>query len=61
MEDKAAEIIYLGFLLPALFSLTLVIEGVYRVTKKEGGLFNILLGIVLLSGLTLFYIIALKK
>lgn len=55
MDQKSLEIIYLGFLLPGLFSLTLAAEGLYRISKHEEGFFTFALGILFLIGLALAY------
>lgn len=39
MEQKYLEIIYMGFLLPGLFALTLAAEGLYKISKHEEGFF----------------------
>lgn len=61
MDQKSLEIIYLGFLLPGLFSLTLVAEGIYKVTKHEEGFFTFALGILFLVGLGLAYLFLFNK
>lgn len=61
MDPNSVDILYLGFLLPVLFSITLVAEGIYRVYRKEGGVFNVILGILILLGLALFYVFISRK
>lgn len=61
MEQKSIEIIYLGFLLPGLFSLSLVAEGLYKISRHEEGFFTFALGILFLVGLGLSYIFLFKK
>ena len=61
MDPKSVEIIYLGFLLPGLFSLTLVAEGMYKISKKEEGFFTFALGLLFLIGLGLAYLFLFKK
>jgi len=56
MDQKSLEVIYLGFLLPGLFSLTLVAEGIYKISKHEEGFFTFALGILFLIGLGLAYL-----
>lgn len=56
MDQNKIEIIYLGFLLPGLFSLTLVAEGLYKISKHEEGFFTFALGILFLLGLGMGYI-----
>lgn len=57
MDQTKIEIIYLGFLLPGLFSLTLVAEGLYKISKHEEGFFTFALGILFLLGLGLGYVL----
>jgi len=52
---------YLGFLLPGLFSLTLVAEGLYKVSKHEDGFFTFALGTLFLVGLGLAYLFLMGK
>ncbi len=61
MDQKSLEIIYLGFLLPGLFSLTLVTEGIYKISRHEEGFFTFALGILFLIGLGLAYLLLFKK
>jgi hypothetical protein len=56
VDQNKIEIIYLGFLLPGLFSLTLVAEGLYKISKHEEGFFTFALGILFLLGLGMGYI-----
>jgi len=56
MSNQSLELIYLGFLLPGLFSLTLVAEGIYKISKHEEGFFTFALGILFLIGLGLAYL-----
>jgi hypothetical protein len=35
MDSKSPEFLYIAFILPCLFSLTLVGEGLYKTSKKE--------------------------
>jgi hypothetical protein len=60
MDNKSLEIIYLGFLLPGLFALSLVAEGIYKISKHEEGFFSFALGILFLVSLGLVYIFFLK-
>ncbi|PIS15931.1 hypothetical protein COT62_01050 [Candidatus Roizmanbacteria bacterium CG09_land_8_20_14_0_10_41_9] len=60
MDQKSLEIIYLGFLLPSLFALTLVAEGIYKISKHEEGFFTFALGTLFLLGLGLAYFFLLK-
>jgi hypothetical protein len=61
MDHKYLEIIYLGFLLPGLFSLTLVFEGIYKISKNEEGFFTFTLGMLFLVGLGLAYLFLLRQ
>ncbi|NMB84162.1 hypothetical protein GYA28_02630 [Candidatus Roizmanbacteria bacterium] len=61
MESKSIELIYLGFLLPGLFSLTLVTEGIYKIAKHEEGFFTFILGVIFLLGIALMYLILFNK
>jgi len=56
MAKQSLEIIYIGFLLPALFSLTLVFEGIYKTYQHEEGFFTFVLGILFLVSLVITYI-----
>jgi hypothetical protein len=53
MDTKSAELFYMMFILPGLFSLTLVGEGLYKISRKEEGFITFLLGLFFLVG-TLF-------
>ncbi len=57
MINYSQEIIYIGFLLPAIFSMTLVAEGIYKIHKHEEGLFTFLIGVVFIISLGIFYIL----
>lgn len=61
MDKTQLEIIYLGFLLPGLFSLTLVAEGLYKISKHEEGFFSFALGILFLISLILSYLLFFNK
>lgn len=61
MDNKSLEIIYLGFLLPGLFALSLIAEGIYKISKHEEGFFSFALGILFLVSLGLVYIFFLKQ
>lgn len=61
MEQRSLEIIYLGFLLPGLFSLTLVAEGIYKIYKHEEGFFTFALGILFLVGLGIAYLFMFRR
>lgn len=61
MDQKFLEMMYLGFLLPGLFSLTLIAEGLYKVSKHEDGFFTFALGTLFLVGLGLAYLFLMGK
>lgn len=61
LVQKSLEIIYLGFLLPGLFALTLAAEGIYKIYKHEEGFFTFALGILFLVGLGIAYMFLLKQ
>ncbi len=61
MDDKLLQIVYLGFLLPGLFALTLVAEGIYKISRREEGFFTFALGILFLVGLTIAYLFLFNK
>jgi len=61
MKNLSLEIIYLGVLLPGLFSLTLVAEGLYKISKHEEGFFTFVLGTLFLIGLSLAYLFIFKQ
>lgn len=55
MITSAPEFLYLGFVLPSLFAVTLVGEGIYKIIKHESGFFMFLLGILFLIGVMVSY------
>ena len=61
IETKFLELVYLIFLLPGLFSLTLVAEGIYNISRHEEGFFTFTLGILFLVGLTIAYLFLFNK
>ena len=61
MTEKFLDLIYLIFLLPGLFSLTLVAEGVYNISRREEGFFTFALGILFLTGLSIAYLFLFNK
>ncbi len=61
MRAYPMEIIYIGFFLPALFSITFFIEGAYKIYKHEDGVVTFCLGILFLIGLGVFYIFVMPK
>jgi hypothetical protein len=61
MNSQSLEIIYLGLLLPGLFSLSLIAEGIYKISKHEEGFFTFALGILFMIGLGLTYLLIFRK
>ena len=61
MDGKLLQIVYLGFLLPGLFAMTLVAEGIYKISRHEEGFFTFALGILFLVGLTIAYLFLFNK
>ncbi|OGK23668.1 hypothetical protein A3A46_02075 [Candidatus Roizmanbacteria bacterium RIFCSPLOWO2_01_FULL_37_13] len=56
MEEKLLQLTYLGFLLPGLFAMTLVAEGIYKVSRHEEGFFTFTLGVLFLVGVTIAFL-----
>lgn len=65
MDSKLMDVIYLGFILPALFAISLVAEGIYRMIRledrREEGVFNVLLGTMVLVVLIIIYLFLSRK
>ena len=61
MDQKLLQIVYIGFFLPGLFALTLVAEGIYKISRHEEGFFTFALGILFLVGLTIAYLFLFQK
>jgi len=61
MEERLLQLTYLGFLLPGLFAMTLVAEGIYKISRHEEGFFTFALGILFLVGLTIAYLFLFNK
>ena len=57
-DDPA--ILYLGVILPGLFALTLILEGVHKLLREESGLINILFGIIFLVLIIVAYFFLLR-
>lgn len=55
MISQTPEFLYIGFILPLLFTLTLVGEGLYKISKNEEGYFTLILGILFLIGIVIGY------
>ena len=56
MGSQSPEFLYIGFILPLLFTLTLVGEGLYKISKNEEGYFTFILGTLFLVGIILGYL-----
>jgi hypothetical protein len=56
MDPTSPEFLYIGFILPMLFALTLVGEGIYKITKEQEGYYTFLLGLIFLLGIILGYL-----
>ena len=52
----SSEILYIGFILPSLFALTLVIEGAYKMARHEDGWMSLFMGIFFLLGLAVAFL-----
>ncbi|OGK18898.1 hypothetical protein A3G67_01700 [Candidatus Roizmanbacteria bacterium RIFCSPLOWO2_12_FULL_40_12] len=61
MKNYSWEILYMGFFLPGLFSLTFFIEGIYKIHKHENGVVTLILGTLFLIGLGIFYAVIMPK
>ncbi|OGK18087.1 hypothetical protein A2866_03085 [Candidatus Roizmanbacteria bacterium RIFCSPHIGHO2_01_FULL_39_8] len=61
MDERILQFVYLGFLLPSLFALTLVAEGIYKISRHEEGFFTFALGILFLVGLAIAYLFLFKR
>jgi len=55
MPIQSPEFIYIILVLPSLFSLTLIAEGVHKVLKNESGWFSIALGCIFMAVLIFGY------
>ena len=55
MSLKQPEFLYLALILPSLFALTLIAEGVQKILRKESGWVSILLGIGFLAIIVVSY------
>lgn len=58
---QSFEIVYIGFLLPGLFAMTLAAEGLYKIYKHEEGFFTFVLGVLFLVGLGFAYLFLIKQ
>ncbi|OGK19362.1 hypothetical protein A3D80_00520 [Candidatus Roizmanbacteria bacterium RIFCSPHIGHO2_02_FULL_40_13b] len=60
MDTKAPEFIYIAFVLPSLFALTFMFEGLYKMVHQEDGFFIFIVGIVFLVIIALAYLFLFK-
>lgn len=56
MTTSSPEFFYLSFVLPSLFALSLVAEGIYKIAHSERGAFPFILGIVFIISIIIAYI-----
>ena len=60
MSLKEPEFLYLALVLPSLFALTLIAEGVHKILKKESGWISLFFGIGFLLVMVASYFLVLK-
>lgn len=60
MSLKDPEFLYLALILPSLFALTLIAEGVSKILRKESGWVSLFLGITFLAVIIVSYFWILK-
>ena len=60
MKPTEPEFLFLGLILPSLFALTLVAEGVWKILRKESGWINLALGfgVILLTFWVYFFLMS---
>lgn len=61
MDPRSPEFLYIGFVLPMLFSLTLVGEGLYKISKQQEGYMTFFLGLVFLMGIIVGFFFVFAK
>ncbi len=61
MDVRSPEFLYMGFILPGLFALTLVGEGIYKIKKQEEGFFTLFLGVLFLVVIFIGYYLFILK
>lgn len=61
MSVNSPEFLYIGFILPILFSLSLIGEGFYKISQKEEGFFTLVLGIFSLISIVFGYFFIINK
>lgn len=60
MSLSEPEFLYLALVLPSLFALTLIAEGVHKILKKESGWISLVLGVGFLIVIVFSYLLILK-
>ena len=60
MQSQDPAFLYVILILPSLFALTLIAEGLHKILKKESGWINFFLGIVFLFIVIFAYFNVLK-
>lgn len=55
MDVTSPEFLYIGFILPMLFALTLIGEGVYKIINEKEGYYTFFLGLIFLLGIFIGY------
>lgn len=60
MDAAAPEFLYLALILPTLFALTLIAEGVHKILQKQAGWISITLGTFFLLTVLVFYFLVLR-
>lgn len=56
MAATSNEFLYLSFVLPSLFALSLVAEGIYKISRSQEGIFPFLLGTIFIISIVFAYI-----
>lgn len=60
MNPNDPEFIYIALILPSLFALTLILEGVHKLLRQESGLVSLVLGLLFLFIILGTYFFVLK-
>lgn len=55
MDAQAPEFLYIALILPSLFALTLIAEGVHKIMQRQAGWISITLGIFFLASVVAAY------
>jgi hypothetical protein len=61
MNFSKTELLFMVLVLPSLFALSLIIEGVWKLTQKSSGWLPILLGIMFLAATIFGYFVIFKQ